>query len=248
MSKNDKRILHIFPFSHFSEKGLWILDFKGVDYRTREALDPFVRQRIARLTGGSSTLPVLEDGDRVIADSTDLALYVEREWPEPRLIPAEEPERSECLMIEDWADQVLGEHARRWLFAHVLYDEPQLARRLLDKFPVPTSLTMMGFPLIKIAMTQALGLNERSKPQSAEVLHNALKLLDRKLEGKTFLVGERFTLADLAVCALLSPLCDRPNWLRDYPRVFDWRAGICTTHNRRKLLTDPIPERGQVLA
>lgn len=241
MNGAHQRTLHIFPFSHFSEKGMWILDFKGVPYKIREGLDPFVRQRTARLTGGSSTLPVLEDGKRVIADSTDLAFYADGCWPEPRLIPEHDPEREECLLLEDWADEVIGSHARRWLFAHVLYDEPELSRKLLKRLPVPTSFLMLGFPLIRIAVTTILGLDERSKPESAAVLHDALTRLDEKLRGRAYLVGGTFTLADLTVCALLSALVEGRCWLRDYPRVFEWRADICHRHGRRKLLTDPIP-------
>jgi len=241
MSETHGRTLHIFPFSHFSEKGMWILDYKGVPYTIREGLDPFVRMRTARLTGGSSTLPVLEDGTHVVPDSTDLALYADRHWPEPRLIPAEEPERAECLLLEDWADAVIGEHARRWLFAHVLYDEPDLSRRLLEKLPVPTSFLMLGFPLIRIGVTTALGLDSRSKAASAAILRGALTILDEKLRGRAYLVGDTFTLADLTACALLSPLVEGKVWLRDYPDVFEWRARICERHGRRKLLTDAIP-------
>jgi len=236
-----KRTMHIFPFSHFSEKGMWILDFKGLHYETRPGFDPLVRQRISSLTGGTSTLPVLEDDDRVVGDTTEMALYLDRNYPGPALIPREGRERAECLVFEDWADNELGVHARSWLFGHALYDEPRAARRLLAQTPVPQSLMRLGWPLISTGMKWTLGVTRSTKSEAEPKVAEALQLLEFKLAHRAFLVGDHFTLADLTVCALSAPLAESPQWTRRFPKFFTWRSSICAAHGRRRSLTESLP-------
>ena len=54
--------LHIIPFSHFNEKGMWILDYKGFEYRTEVLRDPTRRGSLARRSGGATTTPQLHTG------------------------------------------------------------------------------------------------------------------------------------------------------------------------------------------
>ena len=48
----------------------------------------------------------------------------------------------------------------------------------------------------------------------------ALDRIEQELGGRGYLVGDRFTVADLAAAALLSPLLQPPEM--QYPRQVDW--------------------------
>ncbi|NJR76721.1 MAG: glutathione S-transferase family protein, partial [Scytonema sp. CRU_2_7] len=63
-----------------------ILDYKGLDYRKIEVTPGIGQVELFRLTG-QKQVPVLKDGSRYIVDSTEIAKYLDLEYPEPPLIP-----------------------------------------------------------------------------------------------------------------------------------------------------------------
>jgi glutathione S-transferase len=56
--------------------------------------------------------------------------------------------------------------------------------------------------------------------------HEALKVLERGLAGRDFLVGERLSLADIALFAYTHVAPEGGFWLQDYPSVRAWIARI----------------------
>lgn len=60
-------LLH-FPVSHFNEKGRWALDYKGVPH-VRTALLPGPHKLRVQRVSGQGRVPVLRDGETVIAGS-----------------------------------------------------------------------------------------------------------------------------------------------------------------------------------
>ena len=98
--------LHQFEISPFCDKVRRILRLKGVPFAIREvsalrsALDV---RRINRI----GKLPVLEADGRFIADSSEIARYLDERYPDPPLWPADPRERAQCHVLEDWADESL---------------------------------------------------------------------------------------------------------------------------------------------
>ncbi len=240
-------ILHIIPFSHFTEKGMWILDYKGIPYDLKPLANPANRSEIAAVTGGTTTLPVFHDGDTVIGDTTELALSRDERGPEPRLVPREEPERSEVLLWEDWADNSIGPHLRRWLFHHLRTEAPDKAVQLFMSTGMSEFKAKMGWRFMGPKITKALGATTVNAKVSGNETTKAMEILSVRLEGREFLVGDSFTLADLTVCALLTPATLVGPWLTDgrFARVTEWRRAICEQHGRRPLPTDPIPDQAE---
>src|SRR5262245_5500341 len=101
-------VLHRFPISHFSEKARAALDFKGLTYEVVDHRPGSGQVAIYRLSG-QRKLPVLENDGNVVADSTEIALYLERTFPDRRrLLPDDPDKRREVLALEDQLDNVLG--------------------------------------------------------------------------------------------------------------------------------------------
>ncbi|MCC6559229.1 MAG: glutathione S-transferase family protein [Polyangiaceae bacterium] len=70
--------------------------------------------------------------------------------------------------------------------------------------------------------------NEKAAESGARELQNLFGILDRALEGKEYLVGGRFTLADLAVASFL-PMATRLGVdINPYKNVVAW-SGRCMT-------------------
>jgi len=67
------------PFSPHCWKAVMALAHKGLDYSTVPT--PFTR--VASIEGGrSDTIPVMRDGDKVVADSFAIALYLDQAYPD----------------------------------------------------------------------------------------------------------------------------------------------------------------------
>ncbi|MBA2564471.1 MAG: glutathione S-transferase N-terminal domain-containing protein, partial [Gemmatimonadetes bacterium] len=111
------RLIQI-PYSHNCVKVRRALELKGLPFDT-EDIAPMDRSAPKRASG-QALVPVLVDGERAIADSTAILLYLEERYPERPLLPAESRLRAECLLLEDWADAAFMALTRRLAYWAVL--------------------------------------------------------------------------------------------------------------------------------
>ena len=77
--------LHQFATSPFCDKIRRVLHVKGEPYEVVEV--PVSETPSVRKLNPKGKLPVLEHDGRVVADSTDIAHYLEEAFPEPALVP-----------------------------------------------------------------------------------------------------------------------------------------------------------------
>lgn len=117
------RILYQFPLSHFCEKARWLLDHKELDYVAHNLI-PGLHRAFAQLKTGQNLLPILRDQERWIADSTEIALYLDDIYPEHSLLRADPQQRDLALAINYQATE-LGMHVRRWGLAHTLTESEE---------------------------------------------------------------------------------------------------------------------------
>ncbi len=96
--------------SMFCEKIRIVLAMKHVLY---EVVDVKKDDRKSLIEySGQRKVPVMDfDGQRII-DSTLIASFLEERFPEPNVYPRGETEKGLCLMLEDWADEVLNQAIR----------------------------------------------------------------------------------------------------------------------------------------
>jgi glutathione S-transferase len=66
--------LYQFELSQFAEKARLILDFKGLQYRKIEVVPGVGQLEVFRISG-QRQVPVIKDGNTIVADSTAIALY-----------------------------------------------------------------------------------------------------------------------------------------------------------------------------
>ena len=91
------------PFSTNVERVSLALAHKGLDVEWID-IDPEDRSPVEEVSG-QSLVPVLVDGDRVIADSTVILGYLEALKPEPPLFPKNEEGRRGLSAFLDWFNQ-----------------------------------------------------------------------------------------------------------------------------------------------
>ena len=93
-----------FPYSTNVERVALALAHKGLTVESVE-IDPGDRTPV-REVSGQDLVPVLVDGDRVVADSTRILEYLEERYPEPPLYPRDPALRAEAAVFIDWFNRV----------------------------------------------------------------------------------------------------------------------------------------------
>lgn len=201
--------LYVFSISHYCEKARWALDYRGIDYELRH-LAPGEHIEVAkRLRVPRSSVPYLVNGDRVVQGSTDIVNWAES-LPAAngsRLTPDVDIESA--VDIETRADDVIGVHVRRFYYSEALVEHPGTVRPMLTNGVsiVKKLLVRMAWGKIRTAMIKRMDLGQIQGRESAEIVDHELARLDSLLaDGRQYLVGDRFSRADLSVASLLSPL------------------------------------------
>jgi Glutathione S-transferase len=192
------RILYQFPLSHFCEKARWMLDYKELEY-VAQNLMPGAHRAFARLKTGQNRLPILRDQEQWIADSTKIALYLDEQYPEHRLLPAEASLRQQALDIDE-ITQELGRHVRRWMLAQALSHDHESMDILIGEKGYLRQFEKFSKPLLKTILTKGYALTEETLEQSKQFIKDSVEQLNQirmEKEGP-YLVGSRFSLADIA--------------------------------------------------
>jgi len=227
VSASQPVLWHI-SISHYNEKARWALDLKRIPHRRRAIPGGFHMAAALALTRGAGyTFPILVLDGEAISDSTAIIGALEQSWPEPALYPEDPSERRRALDLEDYFDEELGP-AMRLLGWHEMTRDPERLAGLMDQF-LPASAR--GMPVARelsarfasafTALRYGVRSEEEAKRSGQRVL-TSLDRLEAELGDNEYLVGDRFTVADLTAASLFYPLVLPPEGpdLGDPPEGF----------------------------
>lgn len=196
--------LYQFELSQYSEKVRLVLDYKELDYRKIEVTPGVGQFELLRMSG-QTKVPVLKDGDTIVADSTEIAFYLDRKYPERPIVPTDPHGRGLCLLMEEWADTSIG-LGGRWAFVGALGRNQNLRTALLPQETPDFLRSLVGaVPSAWLeTLGQGLGAVTGTTLREAEMgLRQDLEALCLLLQDNTYLLGgETPTLADLTVAGL----------------------------------------------
>ncbi len=192
------------PFSHYCEKARWALERCGVAFEEDGHL-PLFHYLANRRAGAKRTVPVVVDGEQLITDSTDIVAWADARKP-GTLIPVGAT-RTEALALEDELDHQLGPATRRWGYFHLL-PRKDLDHLLTRGVPGWQAAALkVTRPLAVALLKRGLKIDaagaERSRAKIDEVF---ARIAERLADGRRYLMGERFTVADLTFAALAAPV------------------------------------------
>ncbi|MBI2392130.1 MAG: glutathione S-transferase [Deltaproteobacteria bacterium] len=206
------RLLTI-PVSPYCEKARWALDRADIAY-LEEGHAPVLHWR-ATLPLHTRTVPVLITRGAVLASSTSIV-----RWSDARctggehLYPNDPALRREVEELEAHFDAKLGPATRRWAYSFMLHDK----RRSIDVLgvaipPGERAALVALWPMIATAMIRGMGLTPEGAARSLERVKAIFTEVSARLsDGRRFLVGDRFSAADLGFTALSIPVLAPPQY------------------------------------
>jgi glutathione S-transferase len=201
------------PVSHYCEKARWALERAGLAY-VEEGHVPMLHWR-ATARHRARTVPILLTGDAVLRSSAEIVRWADARTPAgARLYPEGTQLRREVEELEAHFDGKLGPATRRWAYGYVLPDR-KLAVELLGA-SVPgkeRALLAAGWPFIARLMRRGMKVTPEGVARSFERMQATFAEVSRRIgAGRRYLVGDRFSAADLTFAALAVPAVAPPQY------------------------------------
>lgn len=123
------------PFSPYSRKVKMVLDHKDLEYM------PVVEGLFGaggatselRLRSPRAEVPIVEDGDLTVWDSTVICEYLEEAYPSNPVFPRDPARRARCRLLEDLCDTTLDAAVYAVFAGKVIYKDSPLASTMAAK-------------------------------------------------------------------------------------------------------------------
>lgn len=215
---SETPVLWHIPISHFNEKARWALAWKGIDHERRAPV-PGAHMLVAlwHTRGAEKTLPMLRLDGETIADSSEIIAALERRHPEPPLYPADPAERARALELEQFFDDELGPPIRLVAWHEITRDREGGGMAPLTTPYLPAALRESSLAAAAMRRGGSIFVALRYRVRDDEAAARgrravvaALDRLERELGDGEYLVGDRFTVADLTAASLFYPLARPP--------------------------------------
>jgi len=138
-------------------------------------------------------VPVMEDGGYVLWESPAMLVYLAGKYPEKNMLPNDNKGRTEAL---------------RWMFWNASHFESAVSRVAMETLIKPTMMKQAGDAAAAAAAT-------------ADV-HRFAPVLNGQLEGKQWVVGATFGIADIALATTVELAQMAGVKLDAYPHITAW--------------------------
>jgi glutathione S-transferase len=218
-------VLITIPISHYCEKARWALDRAGIAYEERRHL-PALHRVAVRRAGGKLTVPVLIcDEVGVLCESADIVDYADARaaTPAARMIPEDVEVAAGARALAADYDERLGPATRLWVY-HRMMDRRDLATvPMTDGVPPwQQRAWRYGGRAIGAAVSHVLTINDATAAEAERTFRAIYADVDDRLaDGRPYLAGERFSVADLTFAALSAPLVAPPQYGVRLPAIED---------------------------
>lgn len=212
-------VLITMPHSHYAEKARWALDRLAIPYR-EESHVPLMH-RLATTRHGGGSVPVLLHGEECFVDSTEILRHADARCGGDGLYPRAPDLRRSVEALEERFDRALGPHTRRWAYSQLLPHRALLLPLMARGVPaVEARLLNLTLPMVTLAIRKGLRITPDGAQRSLVNVNGLFTEVDALLaDSRQYLVGHRFTAADLTFAALASPVLLPERGIAAYPAL-----------------------------
>jgi glutathione S-transferase len=205
-------VLWHIELSMFSEKARWAFDYKNVPYELRAPMPGLHRVMALAVTRGAHTrLPVAEIGGRRVGETSAIVAALEEHAPDPPLYPADPVQRARALELEELFDERLGPAVRQFMWHHLLPDADAVAGALFTgRAPVRRTMMKVTAPAGRLLVRKDYNVNAASAAAARAEIVQLADRIEAELQPSGYLVGDAFSVADLAGASLITPLLAPP--------------------------------------
>ncbi|ABS63633.1 glutathione S-transferase, N-terminal domain [Parvibaculum lavamentivorans DS-1] len=200
--------LHQFSHSHYNEKVRWALDYKGLPHWRLNYLPGPHAVAIRKMTGATET-PVLKVGGLVVTGSAAIIDALEASYPASPLYPAGPQGKDAVLAVQSFFDTEVGPQVRRAFFSELVHEPAYLCAIFASGKSLPSRIFYRAtLGVARGLIRRQMGLDRPGATE--EAFHATQSALDRvaaQTASTGYMVGDSFTVADLAAAALLAPAC-----------------------------------------
>lgn len=200
------------PMSHFCEKARWALDLSGETY-VEEGHLPVLHWACSLGAGGGRTVPVLaRRGGEALGDSSAILEALARAHPELELYGRDPAEAEAVRAWEELFDAKLGPAMRRWAYYHLMPDKALLLQLFGQGVPgLERGVFSALYPVFIAMMRKAMAIDAAGYARSLARTRDVFARVGEALsDGRRYLVGDRFSAADLSFAALAAPALQPP--------------------------------------
>jgi glutathione S-transferase len=205
--------LYTIPMSHYAEKARFALVRVGRPWGEERHLQGFHYLTSFRLAR-TPYLPILRDGGEVICDSTAIVRHLDRYLdPHRRLFP-DGKLGDEVAALEEAFDVALGVHSRKLVYFHMAEMRDLFFAVAAEGTPRwEQRLFRLLYGLARRGVFQRLSINDATIAESRDGVLRAFDRVDGLLAGGgRYLIGDRFTAADLGFACLAAPVILPPGY------------------------------------
>jgi glutathione S-transferase len=166
--------IHGVPLSVHTRKAIVTAILKGLDYKF-EVVIPVIPDNPPpnwATLSPTGLIPVLQDGDFTLPDSSAICQYMEKTQPTPSVLPADRKDYARVLWFDAYAGGTIFRH-----LVHPLFHQKVVGPNIRKE---PTNQKVIDDVLNNV------------QPK-------IFAYLESQLDGKKYLVGDTMTLADIAI-------------------------------------------------
>ncbi|MFT3765025.1 MAG: glutathione S-transferase family protein [Minicystis sp.] len=195
-------VLYQFEISPFCDKIRRILNHKKVPYRTEE-IPLLGTMTTLRRINPIGKVPCIDDGGHLVADSSDIARYLEEKYPSPALYPSSPKDRALCHVLEDWADESLYFYEVRMRLTFPNNRDRTFARLTAREPAAVQKLAPLVLPLVMRHTAEQQGIGRKPEAMVVSEAARHCDAIAELLGESSFLIGDALTIADISVFAQL---------------------------------------------
>jgi cytochrome P450/glutathione S-transferase len=190
----------------------WVLDRNAILYKEQMHAPCFIQKKINTLIDkdGTDHGPVLQMTDAFIYNAESIVRFWEQRCTvQNRLLPDDQTKQAEVLdLFQFFTGEFCETRVTKYFYANMLGSKNFAIPVFTSGVPFFEKLSYwLGYPFIKKTIIQEYNLANTRSEDSLELIRKAFAKVDGILsDGRRYLTGNMFTLADLSFAAITAPM------------------------------------------